>query len=333
MKDNKGFSSIEFLVTLLFLSMIIIAFGIIIRTSDFTVKKKTADLYDREYIDKLLVEIYEEIKNDKTPYSDSKYDSVWKYDNTMMEGFKISIKSLSGLINLNFITKDLISKTELNSLFLYDNAMENIYDLITDKGLLYSYEEINQYIEKDKYDNYFTLYGFSNFNISNNESIKKLTNNLTNSSFGDDLINKRNILIRNKQLIQNETELNLLCGIHYDEIFPFININPPLNINFMDENLIRIILSFQDFKLPGAQQKANSIIELRDSKEITQEELVSILGITKGDELYYYIGCKTWVWQILIEGDSSSCNVILIRDPEDTILGEPKLYVIEKQWL
>lgn len=333
MKSNKAFSSLEFIVTLFFLSLILIALGIFLRVSDITISKRTQNKSDKEKIDNVLNSIFEEIKKDHTPNVDSKMDPVWKFNDSNIDGFDISIKSLSGLINLNYIPKEILANTILISAFDVPESVDKIKSIIEENGMINSYEEISDLISEDKFNENFTLYGYSNFNVADEVPLSFIGNNLTNSYFGDELVNKRKSLRNNKQYIQSQTEFNMLCGIHFDDINPYININPTLNANFMNEELLKSFLTYPQFKLSNALQKANTIISLRESKEITQEELISILGIQKNNDLYYYIGSKTWFWQITISGKNTSCNVILARDPEEGTLGEPKFYLIEKRWI
>ncbi len=333
MKSNKAFSSLEFIVTLFFLSLILIALGIFLRVSDITISKRTQDKSDKEKIDTVLNSIFEEIKKDHTPNVDSKMDPVWKFNDSNIDGFDISIKSLSGVINLNYIPKEILANTILISAFDVPESVDKIKSMIEENGMINSYEEISDLISEDKFNENFTLYGYSNFNVADEVPLSFIGNNLTNSYFGDELVNKRKSLRNNKQYIQSQTEFNMLCGIHFDDINPYININPTLNVNFMNEELLKSFLTYPQFKLSNALQKANTIISLRESKEITQEELISILGIQKNYDLYYYIGSKTWFWQITISGKNTSCNVILARDPEEGTLGEPKFYLIEKRWI
>lgn len=332
MKHNKGFSSLEFIITLFFLCVILIALGIFLRMADLSVKKRTEGKKDKELIDGILNTVFSEIKKDSTPAVDSRFDPVWKLNDTDIDGFHITIKSLSGLINLNFINKDILVKTNLKAAFNSPEVISTIKDKINNEGLLFSYKQIEDSISEEKFNEFFTFYGYANFNVADDDALKLFANSLSGSYFGDELINKRKSLRHNKQFIQNDTEFNLLCGIHYSDIFPFINLYPTMNVNFLSEECLKALLSFQNFKLAGANQKVNNLISLRDSKEVSQEELCSLLGITKNSELYYYLGCKTWMWQILVEGKTTSCNVILARDPEENALGDAKIYLIEKRW-
>ena len=166
MKLNKAFSSLEFIVTLFFLSLILIALGIFLRVSDLTISKRTHNKSDKEKIDTVLNSIFEEIKKDHTPNVDSKMDPVWKLNDTNVAGFDISIKSLSGLINLNYIPKEILVNTILLSAFDAPESIDKIKTLIEENGMINSYEEISDLISEEKFNEDFTLYGYANFNVA-----------------------------------------------------------------------------------------------------------------------------------------------------------------------
>lgn len=329
---NKGFSSLEFIITLFFLSVLTIALGIFIRTSDVNVQKRTSDIRDKEKIDSISNTLLKEIKNDSTPDADSKFDSVWKYNDTDINGFHVSIKSLSSLINLNYINKDILLKTNFVNYFESPDSIKAVSNIIYERGLLYSYNEIKDFISEKDFNEVFTFYGYANFNVADEGTLKLIADDLTGSQFGDELINKRKILLHNKQFLQEETEFNLLCGIYYNEIYPFVNIKSDMNVNFMSEDTLRALLSYSGFSIGAINQKVNNLLILRNNREIREEDLYGLLGISKSDELYYYLGCRTWIWQILIEGEKKSCNMVLARELENSAAAQPKLFLIEKKW-
>ncbi len=332
MKQSKGFSSLEFIVTLFFLSLIVIALGLFLRTSDLSIRKHTSKKEDIKAIDIILNLVFEEIKKDTTPSVDSLLDPVWKLNDTEIDGYKISIKSLSGLIGLNFINKNMLTKTNLKEAFNSPEAVDSVIEVISQEGPINSYEKISEFISEENFNKYFTLYEYANFNIADENVLRNFANTLSMSYFGDELISRKKMFQTHGSQLQNETELNLLCGIYYDDLYPFINVNPVMNINFISEDCLKTLLGFKDFKLSNINQKVNNIISLRQNSEITEENICAILGITKSDKLYYYLGCKTWMWQIKISGKKTSCNVILARAPEDDTQGHPRFYLIEKNW-
>ena len=164
-------------------------------------------------------------------------------------------------------------------------------------------------------------------------SLELLVNNLTDSFYGTELNQKRNILLANKQLIKTETEYNLFCGINYSEIFPYINLDAAINVNFIDEDCLYKLINYAGFELTSKKRKVDTLLSLRETRELTQDDIITILGISKNDELYYYLGSKTWFWKISIQGKTQDCHVILCRSVEKTSDLKPKFYIIEKRWI
>ncbi len=336
MKKNDGFTSFEFLISLIFISLILIAFSILVQTVNITVNKKTNKGNDKKEIDLIISEIIDEIKNDRTPEVDSKNDPIWNLNENNKNGYKITIKSLSGFVDLNFLDSEILLQTSIGTLIDNSELITYLENFKNENKLFINYEQIKDYISEDTFNKYFTFYSFPNINIVDSKSLETLINNLTSSSIGADLVNKQKILKFNKQYIQTETDYNLFAGINYDKLIPYINIKPTLNINFIDESLLRGLLSYSKFEVSGINQKVNTIISLRETSEIKENDICNILGISKADELYYYLGCKTWLWEINIESnqeEKSSCRCIIARSFEENSLGSSDYYIIEKKWL
>lgn len=332
LKKREGFSSLECLIVLVVLCIILIAFCFFIKTVNISVSKKISSINEKKKIDVILDSIYEDIKNDVSSEGDSLFDSVWDRNNSTEDGYLITLESLSGKINLNFLDSKVLLESGLPSVFNDSKSIIEIENLRSER-LLYSYEEIKDYISEENFSKYFSFYGFANINIMNATSLELLVNYLTDSFYGTELNQKRNILLANKQLIKTETEYNLFCGINYSEIFPYINLDAAINVNFIDEDCLYKLINYAGFELTSKKRKVDTLLSLREKRELTQEDIITILGITKNDELYYYLGSKTWFWKISIQGKTQDCHVILCRSVEKTSELKPKFYIIEKRWI
>lgn len=336
MKKNEGFTSLEFLISLIFISALLIVFCFFSQTISSTINKKINKGNDKEEIDLLITQVIEEIKMDGTPDVDSKIDTIWHLNENNSNGYKITIRSLSGLIDLNYINPEIILQTSISSLFENTELFQYLEKYKNEGNLFSSYEQLKDFISEENFNKYFTFYSFPNMNTADSKGLEILLNKITSSSKGTDFINRRNILKSNKQMIQNETEYNLFAGIIYDEITPYVNIKPTLNIHFIDESLLRGLLSYQKFEIKEINQKVNTFLSLREYSEIKQNDICNILGISKADELYYYLGCRTWFWEIYIDGyrnGKSSCKCIIARAFEENSSDDSIFYIVEKKWL
>lgn len=330
---NEGFSSLEYLITLIVLSILIAAFGIFLRTASIIINKKTDIINDRQNIDKILDEIFMDIKSDSASESDSKMDRVWKWNESEKDGYEIKITSLSGLINLNYLPSEILENSELKLFFDDAEAINFIRDYHKQGKMLYQYKELEDFITEEKFNKYFTFYGYANINTCDEEILKLIADGRTNSSYGNEIYNKARIIKENRQLIQNDIEFKMFLGINYDDMFPYINIRPSLNVNLIEEETLRALISYPGFKVKNISNAVNTVISLRESRKITEDDITNIFGISKNDELYYYLGCRTWVWQIDVTGKNTSCKVVLVRSYEDDAFGKTDYYILEKKWI
>ena len=332
LKKREGSSSLECLIVLIVLCTIFIGFCFFIKTVNIFVNKRISSVDEKRKIDVILESIYEDIKDDVSPEDDSLFDSVWVRNNSTEDGYLITLESLSGKINLNFLDSNVLLESGLSTVFNDSKSIREI-ESIRSERLLYSYDEIKDYISEENFSKYFSFYGFANINIMSEKSLELLVNSLTDSFCGSELNQKRNNLLANKQLIKTETEYNLFCGINYLDIFPYINLDAAINVNFIDEDCLYKLINYAGFGLISKKKKIDTLLSLREIREITQEDIITILGITKNDELYYYLGSKTWFWKISIQGKTQGCHVILCRSFEKTSERNPKFYIIEKRWI
>lgn len=331
---SEGFSSLEVLLTLFFISLVIVATSLILSTVKIFVVKKNNELEDKRRIEKKLAEVIEEIKSDQTPEIDSRIDSVWRLDDIEQDECKIQLKALSGLLNVNTVSKQIMSLPEIRKLFSDVDAPSVIENYKSEGNLYSKYEQLNELIEEENYNKYFCIYGYANINVADDYGLRNLVNNITLSNSGEYLVQKRKTLLVNKQFIQTENNFKMFAGVDYNSFIPYVNIKPEMNIHFIEEDVLRALLSYPGFKITGINQKINNILSLRESSEISQNEICNILGISKSNELYYYLGCTTWMWQIKIIGKKNKCTVILCRKPEEDEFSvkTPEYYVIEKKW-
>lgn len=333
-KYSRGFSSLEVLLTLFFISLVIVATSLILSAVKISIVKKNNDMEDRRRIEKKLTEVINEIKSDQTPEIDSRIDPVWKLDDIERDQCKIQLKCLSGMIDVNTVSRQIMSMPDILKLFSNAEAPSVIEDYKSEGKLYSKYEQLNELIDEGNFNKYFSIYGYANINVTDDYGLRNLVNNITNSNSGEYLVQKRKTLLANKQFIQSENNFKMFAGIDYDTFFPYVNIKPSMNIHFIEEDVLRALLSYPNFKITGINQKVNSILSLRESSEISQNEICNILGISKSDELYYYLGCNTWMWQIKITGKKNKCTVVLCRKPEEEEISvaAPEYFIIEKKW-
>lgn len=333
---QKAFSSFEFLIILFILSVIGIATSFFIKNIVVIINKEEVTQKVQDDIEKTLEMVMKDLLSDETPLSDSRNDKFWKWNEKIENECKVTIRSLSSLLNINYFPEKIFTTTNLKNIFLDSNSPTIMQSQKKINGLYFIYDDVSDYISKENYDKYFTSYGWANFNISDEDGVKLILQYMLDSiSISESFCQKRHSILKNKQVLQTKTEYKLFCGTRYDRIMPYVNLEPLMNVNFIEPEILKSILSYKEFKISGVNQKADEIISLRDNTEITQKKVMEILNINKGNELYYLLGTITWFWEIKITKGKQNCTVIVYRLPEksDTSATEkPLYYILEKSW-
>ena len=192
-KYSRGFSSLEVLLTLFFISLVIVATSLILSAVKISIVKKNNDMEDRRRIEKKLTEVINEIKSDQTPEIDSRIDPVWKLDDIERDQCKIQLKCLSGMIDVNTVSRQIMSMPDILKLFSNAEAPSVIEDYKSEGKLYSKYEQLNELIDEGNFNKYFSIYGYANINVTDDYGLRNLVNNITNSNSGEYLVQKRKL--------------------------------------------------------------------------------------------------------------------------------------------
>ena len=321
-KVNEGFSSLEVLITLIVLSFLIIAFSYFLSFQKLKIIKYKKELEIKKQIDSCFTEFIQEFKEKLNPDFDGPNDEIYKYKPDSKYKCELIIRPLSGLVELNYLPVEFYSKPYFISLLNKDADSSFIIEFRNQNKLITSYTDVSEFISKDAFEK-MSLYSMININTVEENSLATLC-----SAYDcmPDFYNKRLSLSINKQYMKNETEASLFFGLDYEKLKPFITVEAPININFTDPDFINSLLSLARFKLTNYEQKCSSLFNECNERTVDKETICNTLGISINDELYYYIGCKTYFWEILITLNNVKCNYVLFRNGND-------LYLLKKQWL
>lgn len=334
-RTDDGFSSIEFLIALVFLSVLAAAAGYTIKTAGLAAGRRTAAADARALIEKVLDAAAEDLKDDPTPLSDSRFDAFWQWNGRTENGCSVKLRSLSSSLNPNFLRTGVYEKTDLRNLFLPGKNAQQLLQYREDNGLLFTFSDCKDFFSEETYNAYFSPYGWANINITDEFAVRQLVAALTGAdSDGEMFRQKVRTLLADKQILQTEDEFKMFCGISYDKIYPYINTEPAMNVQFVEPDVLRSILSDADYNLAGAVQKTKQLLALRESRELTEDDIVNVLGIDRTNRLYYFFGTITWFWQIEAENDDAACTEIICRMPPSGMNSQApaEWYVVEKKW-
>jgi hypothetical protein len=336
MKNNSsaGFVSAQFLFLLFFLSSLSMGTAFFLssaikREEGFRRKNEAA-----EEIDAILKAILADLSGDLSPEVNSLDDPVWGWDGKTEKGYTISIRSLSDRLNPNFVRKNIFEKTELIKLLNPGTTPDELQQFREDHGMALVPQDYGKFFTPLVFQNYFSPYGWANINLIDEFAARQLVRALTGSeSRAEGIRNKIQTLLLDRETVTRET-IRPVLGPEYDNLFPFINAEPLMNINMTEPLLLKEIISYPDYGIRQGEIKYRELIARISAGALDTSQFMEILGIDGTHPILNYFGSVTWFWEICITGKRQSSRTVLCRlPPEDPSLSEPvRFHIIEQRY-
>lgn len=321
-KYNSAFSSTEVLILLFFLSVLLIAFSYYLNFQKLKIRKIKQEDSSKKQIELCFNDFVDYFKTNISTESDGPLDDIYSFVPDKKYNCSVNIVPLSGKLDINALPLDFFMQPYFLSL-LKENLDISFIEDIKNKGkLLTSYGDLKEYITEEKFSETFCFLDMYNINTIDESILSNLCE--LYGCFGDS-VSKKHLLSVNKQYVKNETEADLYYGIDYSILKPHITVEAPFNVNFMDAEFIASLVNLKRFDLVNSNQKVSELISYRNKETLDKESICNILGITNNNELYYYLGCKTYFWDVIVSCNNVICKFRIFRN-------EDQLYLINKRW-
>lgn len=328
---QSGSASITVLVLLVFCAAVA-AGGILVLEATLLRERRSVNANDqRKALSAEAERVIALLANDPTPQSDSHVDPVWgELLTPALEGATVVLKDVSSALDPNWVQKNVFTKTGLKTLLMGESAAEALQQRREDKG--FSTDIVSEYgdLFADKaLETYFTAYGYPNINVTDEFALRALYALRTGDPSGAETFHARiQQLLAEKKLLKPD-QLQAFFGADYDKLFPIMNAEPIMNAHFIDPLVLRALLAYPDLKVPQPAQSAASILDARDSAELSLEALHGLIGAPAESRIYQYIGVTTWFWKIGVTKGTAHAETIVARIPAEADV--PRRYVIVEQ--
>lgn len=325
---EKGSISAVILSLLLFISVLFLSGSVFIEIALKELKRSEEIDREKELLLKTADQIVQLLLDDPTPFADALQDPVWEGIKSMEhKGIKVvSLKDVSSAIGLNWVRKELLERMDVLN---FEKTAQELQQFREDSGIHLNIERaFNDFIKEEDIKEFFTAYNYFNINISDEFVLRKLYSIRTGNMEEAEVFHTKlqDIRIEKKQIEPQDME-SFLSGLNYDTLFPVLNAEPVMNIHFVHENIIEDLFSYYEI----TAEKAESIINLRESSEWTVNDLEAMIGEKYAETLlHHYLGCRTWFWKIYIEGEKFKLTRIIARMPEEKEEGEPRFRLVEE---
>jgi hypothetical protein len=332
LKASEGSASAVFLFALFCFSALSIGAGYVVVSAADTSRRFREHDSIRTETESLLRNIVKDLRSDPTPDTNSCDDPVWAWDGKNLGAYAVSLRPLSDRLNPNFIRKNLFEKTALSALLRPGKSADELQQFREDWGLSLDNEAYTDFFEADILNACFSPYGWANINLIDEFAARKLGEALTGSfEKGETLREKIQFLLINRTLMGRK-ELPLFLGEGYDELYPFINAEPLMNINFIEPVLLQELLAYPDYRLAHPGRAYEELIRRRDAGALDSADIYALLGIDETNPLSHYLGSITWFWEITIRGGGRSRKAVICRLPPGRDRSVPGYTIIEERF-
>ncbi|GHT79603.1 hypothetical protein FACS1894130_08790 [Spirochaetia bacterium] len=317
MNSDSGFASTKFLFMLLFLSALSLGIGFYLHSFIQIEERARRNNEITGEINRILNEVITTICHDPTPNINSFDDPVWTWNGKTVNGYTVTVNPVSDRLNLNFVRKNVFDKTNISVLLAPGKTPDDLQQFREDRGLSLFPEDYRPFFVPEVFERYFSCYGWANINLTDEFAARKLALALTGSEQAAEGLRAaiQRQLMNRESVTRNN--LRTVLGGDYDGLFPFVNVEPLMNINLVEPALLEELLSYSDYAVPFPERRSQEIIALRETGGIDAASIPMLLGIDPNNPLVHYLGSITWFWELTISGGQKSQRTVLCRLPSN----------------
>ena len=269
---------------------------------------------------------------DPTPRSDSPLDPVWDFVASAPDGVRLTLSDVSSALNPNWIQKSVFSKTALRSTLKTEGDADVLQQRRENTGFSESLgEAYGDLFVEGALGRYFTAYGYANINVTDEFALQRLYALRTDDSAGAEVFHSQVQRLLMEQRILKPAELRTFLGSVYDAMYPVVNVEPCMNVHFVDPDVLIALLSYPELKVPHPAEAARQILDARGRTELSEDDLTRIMGAPPASRIYQYFGVVTWFWRISASAGSSRLDLVVARLPGAT--GDPTRYATVEERL
>jgi hypothetical protein len=287
-----------------------------------------ADGEERDALSGAVSTVLAALSQDPTPQADWAGDPVWSLPSPA--GVTVRVRDVSSGINPNYVRKALVERSVLASLLSPGDTPGSLQQDREDEGLSTAITSRYSSFFRPEAVEYLCGYGFANVNTTDEFVLRSIVVSRTGDEAAAEYLRLEVQQALQERRVIGKEELELLLGLRYREVTPLITTEPQINVNFADPRVLRLLAEYPAH-VPGvAAAKVDEILSRRGSREITAEELATILAVPPTHPLLQYLGARTWFWEIVAQGKHTSLTVVAARVPEEGGSGAPAFRVVEE---
>jgi hypothetical protein len=336
---DEGYASPVFLFALFLCSALALGAAARIDSALSLANREKNETAVRETMEDLLREAIGALRSDPSPEVNGAGDPVLDWNGRSAEGHRVTIRPCSDRINPNLVRRNILEKTRLDMLFRPGTNAEELQQFREDTGLHAGGEAFADFFEEEVFERYFSPYGWANINLVDEFAARQWGTAITGDpAQGEALREKVRLLLMERRVVDRET-LPLFLGASQAGLWPFVNAEPLMNINFVEPLILEELLSYGEYGIKRPEERCAELLSRRETEGISAEDLRSILGIDASNPLARYFGSITWFWEITIRAEQGgphapSLRAVVCRLPPRAFPAEtgPEYTILERRF-
>ena len=316
MADREaGSAGVQFLVVLFFVAAAAGGAAAVL-AGTYSYQRRSDDAYrTRKTLEEAAGKVIAALGKDPTPDSDGSGDPVWELDGAELDGIRLDLRDLSSGLNANFVRKGVFEKTGLARLLAPGKTAADLQQYREDAGLSPFPGHYDSFFTAEALDASVVGYGWANVNVCDEFALRSLCAAITGSeSIAETLHAKVRAALADRRILA-PADLPGFFGIDFDALYPAINAEPAMNVNFVSPTVLRQLFSYPDYALPDAEAKAEAVLAERERGEIDGPRLRELLAVEDNHPLLHYFGTVTWFWEITAQRAGSRLTTVAARLP------------------
>lgn len=333
--NQTGSIGVANLVILLFLAASCAgAAGVVGAALSYQARSERAEDLRAELLNAVDIAV-DALRADSSPEADGPDDPIRSLDGAMKNGVRLKIRDASSAVNPNFTRKNPLEKTELSRMLTSARTPDELQQHREDAGLSPFPGAYAGFFTDEALDSQVAGFGWANINTIDEFALRTLVRELTGSdAIAESVRQKARSLLTDNRVLSTE-ELPAFLGADFSAVFPFVNAEPSMNVNFVDPAILRALLGYETYAVPNPVAVADAILSARMRGELKPPDLKAITGLPDNHIILHYFGCRTWFWELSAEKNGLRCVQVLARVPDAlTLSGErPGFVVVDTRFI
>lgn len=314
-RTEEGSFSLQYLGILLFAAAVAAAGAVAVAAAGAQERRSRAVAVEWRALEDAALSLLPLLAEDPTPEADDPGDPVMAARGVRADGIALDVRDLSSALNANFVRKGVFEKTDLGRLFGLGKSPDQLQQQREDEGLAADPEAYSLFFSRQALDSAVSVYGWANVNTADEFALRALYRAAVGPAGADAFHAKVQDLLKQRRTLKRE-ELDLFLGADRDALFPLINAEPSMNVNYVDPFVLRQLFLLPDFELAGAAEKAEQVLAAREAGGLDPDKFAAILDCPADHPLLQYFGCVTWFRLLRAERGGRAVELVAARYPE-----------------